>query len=101
MIQPVSVGSGVAAWMDADVQRLRLPAVEVRASKMHGGRAVPRGSVTTTHNRLRPNKAQMPPVIKSNQSLNSSNRPVTYARVLPPPRPNLPPLNTPLHTLCR
>jgi len=30
MIQPVSVGSGMAAWMDANVQRERLQTVAIR-----------------------------------------------------------------------
>jgi len=59
-----------------DVQRERLQTMEIRASKMHGSRAMPRGSVTTTHNRLRPNQAQVLPPIKTK----------------PKPIPNRPPL---------
>jgi len=59
-----------------DVQRERLQTMEVRASKMHGSRAVPRDSVTTTHNRLRPSQAQVLPPIKPNQSLSSTAHPL-------------------------
>jgi len=56
-LRPTHRGCGLGrppTGLATDVQRERLQTMEIRASKMHGSRAMPRGSVTTTHNRLRP-----------------------------------------------